>query len=155
YYDHNLPLNPSQLVLLLRHNLDALQNSIPAEDPDFVEFLSILFHLEHLPAYTESDAAAVENRHREKEVAKLRIAQLVSASPRIAAHIQQNLRTFNGDAGRPESFDRLHELLEVQPYRLASWRTAIYEINYRRFFDIQDLAAIRTEDADVFKATHE
>lgn len=49
---------------------------------------------------------------------------------------------------------RLHGLLERQHYRLAWWRTAADEINWRRFFDITDLAALRVEDAAVFEAVH-
>ena len=60
----------------------------------------------------------------------------------------------NGQPGAPESFERLHELLEAQAYRLAFWRVASDEINYRRFFDINDLAALRMEDEAVFDATH-
>src|SRR5262249_22522464 len=53
-----------------------------------------------------------------------------------------------------DSFDLLHALLEGQAYRLASWRTAIHEINYRRFFDINDLGGVRMEEPAVFAATH-
>jgi len=60
----------------------------------------------------------------------------------------------NGVAGDPRSFDRLHDLLEQQPYRLAYWRVSSEEINYRRFFDINDLAGLRMENAEVFAATH-
>ncbi|MET0210606.1 MAG: malto-oligosyltrehalose synthase, partial [Burkholderiaceae bacterium] len=51
------------------------------------------------------------------------------------------------------SFERLHEFLERQAYRLSSWRVAADEINYRRFFDVNELAALRMERADVFEAT--
>ena len=56
--------------------------------------------------------------------------------------------------GKPETFDALHELLEAQAYRLAYWRTASHEINYRRFFDVNTLAGLRVEEPDVFEATH-
>ena len=61
---------------------------------------------------------------------------------------------FHGRPGDPRSFDRLDELLNEQSYRLAYWRVAPDEINYRRFFDINDLAALRMERQDVFEATH-
>ena len=57
-------------------------------------------------------------------------------------------------AGVAPSFDQLHGLLESQAYRLAYWRTAFDEINYRRFFDVNDLAGLRMEDPRVFAATH-
>jgi (1->4)-alpha-D-glucan 1-alpha-D-glucosylmutase len=64
------------------------------------------------------------------------------------------IRRLNGVPGRPRSFDALHDLLETQPYRLAYWRTAAHEINYRRFFDINTLAGLRVEDPPVFDAIH-
>ncbi len=60
----------------------------------------------------------------------------------------------NGQPGRAASFDALHDLLDRQAYRLAYWRTAAETINYRRFFDINDLAALATEREDVFEAVH-
>jgi (1->4)-alpha-D-glucan 1-alpha-D-glucosylmutase len=57
---------------------------------------------------------------------------------------------FSGVSGR----DRLHELLAEQHYRLTFWRRASNEINYRRFFDVNDLAALRVEDEQVFDETH-
>ncbi|MGH8228334.1 MAG: malto-oligosyltrehalose synthase, partial [Steroidobacteraceae bacterium] len=48
----------------------------------------------------------------------------------------------------------LHRLLESQAYRLAYWRVASDEVNYRRFFDVNDLAALRMENESVFEATH-
>ena len=61
----------------------------------------------------------------------------------------------NGTPGQPRSFRALHRLLEEQAYRLAYWRVASSEINYRRFFEINELAGLRMERPDVFEATHE
>jgi (1->4)-alpha-D-glucan 1-alpha-D-glucosylmutase len=66
----------------------------------------------------------------------------------------EELRRLNGVPGQPRSFDALHDLLETQAYRLAYWRTAAHEINYRRFFDINTLAGLRVEDPVVFDAIH-
>ena len=54
----------------------------------------------------------------------------------------------------PAGPGQLHELLERQHYRLAWWGVAGDEINWRRFFDINGLAALRIEDPAVFEATH-
>ena len=154
YFDRDLPLNPRQLVLLLGHNLDSLKAAYPGESEELSEFLSILFHLEHLPSSRQTDATSVTERSREKEVAKRRLATLMRDSPKIRQHIASNITEFNGKPGELAAFDLLHRLLEAQPYRLASWRTATHEINYRRFFDINELAAIRMEDPEVFEAAH-
>jgi len=154
YFDHDLPLNPRQLQILLKHDVNALTSRLPANAPELTEFLSILFHMEHLPAYQETETGAVADRQREKEVAKHRLAALLEHSEVVREHIERNIREFNGSAGQPESFRLLHNLLEAQPYRLAFWQTATHEINYRRFFDINSLAGIRMEDDEVFRAAH-
>ncbi|MDF5953422.1 malto-oligosyltrehalose synthase [Pseudomonas aeruginosa] len=53
-----------------------------------------------------------------------------------------------------EARQRLHRLLEAQHYRLASWRTAADDINWRRFFDISELVGLRVERGEVFEAVH-
>ena len=155
YYDINLPLNPRHLRGVLSHNLEVLLAELGGQDRLLNEFQSILFHLEHLPAYTETDLAMVGSRQREKDVALQRIASLTEESPTIRTHIENNVREFNGIPGYGPSYDLLHELLELQPYRLSYWRTAMREINYRRFFDINELAGIRMEEPETFRRTHE
>lgn len=154
YFERNLPLNPRQMRQLLEHNLEGLQGQDALEAPDLRELMSILFQLEHMPVYTETDLQRVLDRRREKDVVQERLAQLVADSERIREHIEENVRVFNGEPGNRGSFDLLHGLLDAQAYRLSYWRTALHEINYRRFFDVNDLAAIRMEDREVFDAAH-
>ncbi|MBI1849489.1 MAG: malto-oligosyltrehalose synthase [Planctomycetes bacterium] len=153
-----LPINPRQSPQLFRFGLDELQRATTSskeEECHVREFLSILMALRNLPARAESNPEHIDDRQREKEVARERLARLVEASPRIRRHIDENVRIFNGVPGNPASFDLLHELLEGQAYRLSYWRTASHEINYRRFFDVNDLACLRMEDPAVFDATHQ
>jgi len=75
-------------------------------------------------------------------------------SPESASEVVLGAESYNGTPGRPQSFDKLHALLQRQHYRLASWRTAAEEINYRRFFDVTGLAGLRMELPEVFQATH-
>ncbi|MBI3896421.1 MAG: malto-oligosyltrehalose synthase [Acidobacteria bacterium] len=154
YFDINLPLNARAMHMLLRHDLESLEAKSSPDDPSLREFRSILFQLDHMPGETEADPALILERRREKSVAQERLAKLAQDSSLIRKQIGQNIRTFNGELGKPESYDLLHDLLELQPYRLAYWRTAQHEINYRRFFEINELAGIRMEDPDVFAATH-
>lgn len=70
------------------------------------------------------------------------------------AAIDAAVQELVGTPGEPHTFDALHELLERQAYRLAYWRVASDDINYRRFFDVNDLAALRMENPQVFEATH-
>ena len=82
------------------------------------------------------------------------MATLCATDPRIREHLEENVAIFNGKPGDPRSFDLLDKLLSQQVYRLAHWRVSSEEINYRRFFDINSLAAIRVEDPVVFEEAH-
>lgn len=54
-----------------------------------------------------------------------------------------------------EDPDALDQILDAQPYRLRYWKTERYELNYRRFFNISDLAGVRIEEPEVRRAMHE
>jgi (1->4)-alpha-D-glucan 1-alpha-D-glucosylmutase len=149
-----LPINPRRSPLVFEWRLEALEATLGASSGELREFLSILTALRNLPPYTERDAGRIAERQREKEIARERLERLAAASPPLRAHIDGAVAHFNGIPGEAASFDRLHDLLEQQAYRLASWRTAADEINYRRFFDINALAGLRVEDPVVFADIH-
>ena len=152
--DERLPINPRQTPRVYRIGLDALGARLGADHPDVAELRSILADLEDMPPYTVSTPEAIEARGISKALGRDRLRALAGRSPEIRAHIDAAIEAVNGRPGQPASFDLLHELLEAQPYRLASWRTAADEINYRRFFDVNTLAAVRVEDPVVFDAIH-
>lgn len=154
YYDHRLPVAPKPSALILAHNLDQLMNEVGADSPHLMELESIITALKHLPSRQDQEPAQVAERYREKEVTRRRLAALVECSARIRLFLEENVRLINGTKGDPRSFDVLDGILNDQAYRLAYWRVAAEEINYRRFFDINELAAIRMENPAVFEATH-
>ena len=154
YFEHELPINPRQAPRVYRTAIEAVAARLGQGHPHLNEFQSIVSSLENLPPYTESDPERMALRQREKEVARGRLARLASESPEVREAIEQAVGRCNGEPGRPESFDSLHELLEAQAYRLAYWRTASHQINYRRFFDINTLAGLRVEVPEVFRETH-
>jgi (1->4)-alpha-D-glucan 1-alpha-D-glucosylmutase len=153
YGDRRLPLNPKQFPVVLRHGLDALKTEL-RDDPALGEFQSILSALGNMPGSDDPSPEAIAERRRERDIARERLSRVVDASERLRRHVEEAIAAVNGEVGRPSSFDPLHQLLEAQPYRLAYWRTAAHEINYRRFFDVNDLAALRVEDPEVFEAIH-
>jgi (1->4)-alpha-D-glucan 1-alpha-D-glucosylmutase len=154
YYDHTMPVNPRQSPVVLNLAVPYLETLVGPDAPERVEFLSILTGLGNLPPYTDTSAESIATREREKGVLRQRLIRLVEEAPRVAEAIHRAITVANGAPGSPDSFDTLHALLEAQPYRLASWRTAMDEINYRRFFDINELAGVRVEEERVFEATH-
>jgi (1->4)-alpha-D-glucan 1-alpha-D-glucosylmutase len=153
YYDHLFPVNPRSYGQILGYRIEELEKKLGRSEA-LDELKSILFELEHMPSRHEKDPARLEERRREKEVVKRRVATLCAASAAVRRHLEENVRIFNGTAGKPRSFDLLDKLLDAQAYRLAHWRVSSEEINYRRFFDINSLAAVKMEDAEVFEHAH-
>ena len=152
YGDRTLPIDPRTTVSVLSFEVEAAAR--PADDPDLIELRSVLTALGNLPTNAAGDPDRIEDRRRESDLARRRLSRLLNAAPWVAAHVAHALGAFNGQPGQPGTFDRLHELLEAQAYRLAYWRTSAHEINYRRFFDIDELAGLRMEEGRVFAATH-
>jgi (1->4)-alpha-D-glucan 1-alpha-D-glucosylmutase len=152
YSERRLPIAPGTYRYVLKI---ALQNLAEYKEEDFyAELQSILTALEYLPKRTETDPKRIAERVREKEIIKRRLQRRCEEAPQVQQAVEKALAQINGKAGDPRSFDALDELLNAQSYRLAFWRVAAEEINYRRFFDINDLAAIRVELPKVFDAVH-
>ena len=155
YWETQLPVAPSTSALILRLALEGARARLEESHTHALELESIITALSHLPPRTEIDAAALRERRREKEVVKRRLSSLVKESNEVRATLYDALQRINGEKGRPDSFDLLERLIGEQGYRLSFWRVASDEINYRRFFDINELAAVRVEERPVFTAVHE
>lgn len=125
HYDHRFPICPADYGQILSH-IPQLQ--------DLAQHFSAL----RGSAQPLIDAQAL---HAE-------LARRVNAG----TSLEQALAAF--DSSSEQGFHRLHDLLERQSYRLASWRTAADDINWRRFFDINELGGLRVERSVVFEATH-
>jgi (1->4)-alpha-D-glucan 1-alpha-D-glucosylmutase len=152
YYDEVLPVAPDTFRLILGPALDAWVADHPGDEAD--ELLSILTAADHLPLRGSRDEADIATRAREKEVVKRRLAALIDRSEAVRDYVGACVNRLNGNPGQPRSFDWLDSVLNAQSYRLAHWRVASEEINYRRFFDVNQLAAVRMEDPAVFEEVH-
>jgi (1->4)-alpha-D-glucan 1-alpha-D-glucosylmutase len=146
YHQHRFPIFPGHYGRILEAAAQAL-----GEGGE--ELRDLGARLARTGRQPRSRAARTRQRN---QVAALEgeLAELCAASPAMAEAIDHATLVLNGEPGRPESFRDLHRLLEQQHYRIAYWRVAADEINYRRFFDINDLAGIRVERPEVFEATH-
>ncbi len=145
YFEHRFPVAPRSFDLPLALAGAALRSAGHAFADD-VEFLAAAFG--SLPPATAIDPINVRHRHRDKEVLKRQLARLCGEEPSVAAAVDAAVERINGDV------DLVDALLDRQNFRLAYWRTAGRELDYRRFFDITTLAALRMEDAQVFDDTH-
>jgi (1->4)-alpha-D-glucan 1-alpha-D-glucosylmutase len=164
YFDRLFPLAPrtwpAVLELVVARLAEQLHGDAQTREAsrearvELTELESIIAQLRHLPPNENCSARALRERYREQRIARRRLAHLAAKRPRVADSLTAALEEINGVVGQPSSFDRLEELLRAQCYRLAYWRVASDEINYRRFFDINELAAIRVEDPQVFELVH-
>jgi (1->4)-alpha-D-glucan 1-alpha-D-glucosylmutase len=153
YYSQRLPLDPGTYPLILGPVLEHL--SAAAILPEGrIELESILTALTHLPARTALEPELVQERQRETLVTQRRLAALTDGCSGLREAIQEMLRTINGTPDDPASFASLEGILDRQVYRLAHWKAASDEINYRRFFDVNELVAICTEHPQVFEESH-
>lgn len=148
-----LPTDPKSWSLLLVPLAQEVQKILSDKSPEYVELMSIITQVEHLPPISGQGKEKIEERLRENEVIKKRLDTLLNNSTLLNLLVAQ-LSAFNGQKGNPKSFDALESFLALQPYRLCFWRVANDEINYRRFFDIFEYAGIRVEKKEVFEAVH-
>jgi (1->4)-alpha-D-glucan 1-alpha-D-glucosylmutase len=148
------PLAPRSWTLILAPAADALRARLGPEAEPVLELESILTALGQLPHRAETGPERRRHREREKEIVRRRLSELCAGAPEAAAAIEAAVREVNGRRGEPRSFDALERVVDEQAYRLAFWKVAADEINYRRFFDVNELAAIRVEEAAVFEAVH-
>jgi len=154
YYDTMLPLAPRSFARILGHRLEELHERLGAEHPELRGLKSLIAWFTTIPSDADTGAERLAGRQAQIETGRTRLLELLDSSPPVREFVEDNVRRFNGAAGDPPSFDLLDGLLAEQAYRVAYWRVAGEEINYRRFFDINELAAIRMEEPAVFDEAH-
>lgn len=155
YFEHRFPIDPCGYPRILSPEKSTLETEMGAQDEHFLELQSVISAFGHLPGRKETSQQTRAERARDKEISKRRLAALCERSGAIVSFIELAVSRLNGTPGNSSSFDALHELIKTQPYRLAFWRVAADDINYRRFFEVNELAALCQENHAVFEQTHE
>ncbi|AWM38868.1 Maltooligosyl trehalose synthase [Gemmata obscuriglobus] len=153
-HDNRLPLDPRTYGQVLAPASRDVRERHGAEHPSAIELASILHAVQGLPPRTDPDEARQAEGRLEVIAIRRRLSELAERFPEAAAAVAGTLTKLAGTPGDPTSFAALDELLEAQAYRPCFWRVASDEINYRRFFDVNDLAALSTERREVFAAVH-
>jgi (1->4)-alpha-D-glucan 1-alpha-D-glucosylmutase len=137
YHDHVWPAAPHSVEGLLSR----AATDVGSEE---LAFLADAFGALPLP----SDRRDAQRRHRDKEVLKRQLKRMVKENAAVAAAVDRQVERLNRDA------DALDSVLQRQNFRPAFWRTASQELAYRRFFDVNSLVGLRTEEKRVFDDTH-
>jgi (1->4)-alpha-D-glucan 1-alpha-D-glucosylmutase len=149
YYQQRFPINLECYSQVLAPSMRELRRRLGGQHPDLIKLLGVLYTLKNLPSSEES-------RERADQILFIKnmLWELYAGNGEIKKSFDENVAQFNGRPGDPESFNALDRLLAQQFYRLSFWKVATEEINYRRFFNINDLISLRMEDSRVFEATH-
>lgn len=150
YWEHRFPLDPATMPLVLEPALAACERDLGPDHPGTAELRAVLDLLERIPRRTARAAAGARRRRLAGEALR-RLRKLCALTPEVRRRIE---RAATGFTAGTEGVERMRRLLDAQAYRLVHWRRAAREINYRRFFDVNDLVALHLEDPEVFAQTH-
>ncbi|HEV2137092.1 MAG TPA: malto-oligosyltrehalose synthase [Terracidiphilus sp.] len=148
YYDHKTPLDPASYEDILEVWLNQLASEHPQQGEVIDELENVRLLVRGIPPNSTTDSEQIAPRLNEGRKAKQRIFEVYRDYPEARTAFDATMRRIG------EEPERLHALLEKQAFRLAFWKMAHEEINYRRFFDINDLVCLRVEEEDVFAARH-
>lgn len=146
YYQHRFPVSPHHYAEILKTGTEAVRSA----ESDLRPLIQDFGNLTRKPRGRTQQTGTLKRTEELKGV----LARLAASNSDVAAACDAACTFYNGVRGDLRSYDALHRLLEAQAYRPSYWRLAAHEINYRRFFDINDLAGIRVEEPEVMNITH-
>ncbi len=149
YYEHKLPLSLESYPWVLTKGLQGLKKELNEEHPDFINLLGVFYVLRTLPQLQNPGERLTQARF-----AKKLLFDLYSSNMQIHRWINDLLQAINGQPGKPDSFQLLDQLLELQNFKLSYWKLATEEINYRRFFNVNELICLRMQDDFAFEQVH-
>ncbi|MDF5727714.1 MAG: malto-oligosyltrehalose synthase [Rhizonema sp. PD38] len=149
YFGLRLPLKLESYSSFLNRGLGKLARNLGRRHPSFVRLLGVLYMAKNIPS-----EVTAQQRQDQTEFVKGLLWELYTDNSDVKTYIDENLQLFNGEPGKPESFNLLENLLSEQFFRLSYWKVGAEEINYRRFFTVNELISVKVEEAKVFNNTH-
>ena len=149
YFSLRLPVRIESYARFITYHLGQLTKALGRRHPDFVKLLGILYLIKNIPSESKG-------RERYDQVAFVKglLWELHEQNEAVKELLAANVQSFNGEVGNPESFNLLDSLLSEQFYRLSFWKVGAEEINYRRFFTVNELISVKVEEIKVFHKTH-
>jgi (1->4)-alpha-D-glucan 1-alpha-D-glucosylmutase len=153
YFEHCLPVDPRSYRLVLGDRLDRLEGTAWAGSAPAAALRELAARAAAIPRREEAERR--DERLHQAQALRADLAKLYrSSSEELRAFVDGNVRRWGGRPRGEGTLERLDRLMGEQAYLLSNWRVAPEEIDYRRFFDIADLVAMRTSEPAVFAATH-
>jgi len=150
YYDHRFPLRIETYALVMEQGLVKLKNELGSNHSGLIKLLGVLFSIKNLPGVQQ-----VDERKLQSSFTKSILWELYTNDEPIRKFIDSTIAEINGVPGRPETFSLLDSIHSEQLYKLSFWKVATEELNYRRFFTVNDLISLRVEEEQVFRNTHQ
>ncbi|MEI9938944.1 MAG: malto-oligosyltrehalose synthase [Pseudomonadota bacterium] len=150
--NRNLPLRPKSLGTVLRRLAELLEDKIRPAQAEELRELSIAFA--ELDDTAWEQPTALESYRVDARRLQHRLRECIAFEGDSRSALEQALADLCGSPSQAESFDFLDDLLRAQHYRLSAWQLALEAVNYRRFFDVTELASVRVELPSVFDASH-
>jgi (1->4)-alpha-D-glucan 1-alpha-D-glucosylmutase len=151
YHEHSFPLDPSTWPFVLDDALAESAGELGPDQPGTRELRDVIALLRKLPRRTARKAKTVDRRRRQAAEAARRLRELCIVAPEVRRRIERAAARF---ATGPDGIERMRRLLDSQAYRLGFWQRAVRQVNYRRFFDVNDLVSLHMEDPEVFGRSH-
>ncbi len=143
YYDKVYPIRIESYAEIISFGLDRLKEQLGEEDPDYIKIAGIIHILE-----TFDSAESDEIRNIQIRLAKDLFQEVYQKNSVVRAFLDGNVAEFN------QNIDLLDSLLVQQWFLFAYWRLATKEINYQRFFSVNELISLRIEQPSVFDHIH-
>lgn len=150
YYNLKFPLKIESYTYLVSHRLKELEERLGRRHPNVIKLLGVLYVLKNIPNEESS-----QDRRSQALFAKGLLWGLYQENADIKKIIDENIQYLNGETGDAESFNFLDKLLSEQIFRLSYWKVGAEELNYRRFFTVNELISVKVEDEKVFNKTHD
>lgn len=148
YWELRIPLSPRSYMRILGEGLAGIARGRDTSRQLYDDLSELIQTQEASGEPAEEDFQTRRRKIWDK------LWKLYTTNDAFRDRLDARLAAINGTPGDASSFDELHSILEEQVYRLAYWRRAADEINYRRFFDITDLVGVRVEEEEVFRERH-
>ena len=149
YYSLRLPVRIESYARFISQNLGQLARELGRRHPDFIKLLGLLYLIKSVPSETKG-----KERYDQITFVKGLLWELYTENSEVKEFLDSNIKFFNGEKGNPESFNLLDSLLNEQFYRLSFWKVGAEEINYRRFFTVNELISVKIQEIKVFHKAH-
>ena len=153
FYDTNLPLSTISYLPILDARSAEIERRLGSQSDAWQAYAHLTREIESTPPRAADDQTLIERRRTMRTFLEAELPRLRTV-PEIRDELATAIENINGTPGAPNSFDVLDSIVSSQAYRLSFWQLAREQINYRRFFDINDLISMRVENEAVFNATH-